>query len=103
MSEKAQVAKASAIAGGSLALGKLVIGIMSGSLALVSEGIHSTLDFGVTVVTWISVTRADVPADREHHYGHGKIENLSAFGQSILLFVTAGWIIKQSIQHLISG
>src|ERR1051325_4828288 len=100
MSEKLQVARTSAIAGGALALLKLLIGIMSGSLALVSEGIHSSLDFLVTLATWVSVKNADEPADSEHHYGHGKIENLTAFAQALLLLVTAMWIIMQAINHL---
>jgi cation diffusion facilitator family transporter len=100
MSEKVQVARTSAIAGGTLALLKLAIGILSGSLALTSEGIHSTLDFLVTLVTWMSVRSADLPADREHPYGHGKIENLSAFGQALLLLVTAFWITVEAYNHL---
>ena len=99
MTEKVQVARTSAIAGGTLALLKLAIGILSGSLALLSEGIHSTLDFVVTLGTWFSVRNADIPADREHHYGHGKIENLSAFAQAILLVGTAFWILVEAYQH----
>ena len=101
MSEKLQVARASAIAGGSLALLKLAIGILTGSLALISEGIHSSLDFVVTLATWFSVKTADVPADREHHYGHGKIENLTAFAQSILLLITGIWIVWEAYSHLV--
>jgi cation diffusion facilitator family transporter len=100
MSEKIHVARTSAIAGGTLALLKLTIGILSGSLALISEGIHSSLDFAVTLATWLSVRSADIPADREHHYGHGKIENLSAFAQALLLIVTAFWILIESYRHL---
>ncbi len=103
MSEKVQVARASAIVVGTLALLKLAIGLLSGSLALVSEGIHSSLDFGVTLATWFSVKTADVPADREHHYGHGKIENLNAFAQAMLLIVTAFWIVVHAYGHLKSG
>jgi cation diffusion facilitator family transporter len=100
MSEKVAVARTSAIAGGTLALLKLVIGLLTGSLALTSEGIHSSLDFGVTLITWMSVQTSDIPADHHHHYGHGKIENLSAFGQAILLVVTGFFILVQSYQHL---
>ncbi|HUO10939.1 MAG TPA: cation-efflux pump [Phycisphaerae bacterium] len=100
MSEKTQVARTSAIAGGTLALLKLVIGLLTGSLALTSEGIHSSLDFGVTLITWMSVRSADLPADHHHHYGHGKIENLSAFGQAILLIVTGFFILVQAYGHL---
>ncbi|HEY4330491.1 MAG TPA: cation-efflux pump [Phycisphaerae bacterium] len=103
MSEKVQVARASAIAGGILALLKLAIGLFSGSLALISEGIHSSLDFLVTIATWLSVKKSDVPADHEHHYGHGKIENLTAFAQALLLVVTAFWIIRQAWDHFTHG
>ena len=101
-SEKVQVARTSAIAGGTLAMLKLAIGLLTGSLALISEGIHSSLDFGVAIITWISVKTSDVPADREHHYGHGKIESLSAFGQAVLLAVTAFWIIIEAYNHLVN-
>ena len=100
MSEKIQVARTSAILGGTLALLKLAIGFLTGSLALISEGVHSSLDFGVTLVTWLSVKTADVPADEKHHYGHGKVENLSAFGQAILLVMTGFWILRASYIHL---
>jgi cation diffusion facilitator family transporter len=100
MSEKLHVARSSALAGGTLAVLKLTIGFLTGSLALISEGFHSTLDFGVTLVTWLSVKSADVPADTEHHYGHGKIENLSAFGQAILLIVTGFFILKEGYSRL---
>jgi cation diffusion facilitator family transporter len=100
MSEKAHVARSSAFAGATLAILKLTIGFLTGSLALISEGFHSTLDFGVTLVTWLSVKSADLPADTEHHYGHGKIENLSAFGQAILLVVTGFFILKEAYTRL---
>lgn len=101
MSEKVQVARTSAIAGGTLALCKILAGALSGSLALVSEGIHSTLDFLVTLVTLFSVTHGDIPADQEHHYGHGKIENLTAFAESLMLVATAIWIYTEAYDHLI--
>ncbi len=100
MSEKIQVARTSAIAGGTLALFKLAIGLLSGSLALISEGIHSTIDFAATLATWLSVKNSDIPADREHHYGHGKIESLTAFGQAMLLFATAFGILLAAYRHL---
>src|ERR1035437_5471010 len=103
MREKEQVARTSAIAGGTLALLKLVFGFLTGSLALISEGFHSTLDFGVTLVTWITVKTADIPADEKHHYGHGKVENLSAFAQAILLVMTALWIVHQAYVHITHG
>lgn len=100
MSEKLDVARSSAIASGLLTAFKLGVGIFSGSLALISEGIHSLLDFAVTVATWFSVRAADIPADPQHHYGHGKIENLSAFTEAILLLITAGFISKEAVHRL---
>lgn len=81
---------------------KLAVGLMTGSLALISEGIHSLLDFLVTLVTWFSVTIADIPPDEQHHYGHGKVENLSAFAEAILLLGTAVFIFIFAIESLIS-
>ena len=73
MSEKIIVARNSAIASGLLSLLKLVVGVLTMSLALISEGIHSSLDFLATLVTWFAVRTAERPADETHHYGHGKI------------------------------
>jgi cation diffusion facilitator family transporter len=101
MSEKVQVARTSAIAGGTLAMLKLAIGLLTGSLGLLSEGIHSTLDFGVALLTWITVKTSDIPADSHHHYGHGKVESLSAFAQALLLTVTAFWIVIEAYSHLV--
>ena len=103
MSEKHDVARSSAIASGILTVFKLAVGFLTGSLALISEGIHSLLDFLVALATWASVRAADVPADKTHHYGHGKIENLSAFTEAILLLATAGFICKEAIARLASG
>jgi cation diffusion facilitator family transporter len=103
LSEKVQVAATSALMGGTLALLKLAIGFFTGSLALISEGFHSSLDFFVTLVTWFSVKTADVPADEQHHYGHGKMENLSAFAEAILLVLTGFWILWESYEHLAQG
>jgi len=100
MTEKEQVAKTSAILGGTLALFKLVIGFLSGSLALLSEGIHSTLDFVVTLGTWFSVKTADIPADREHHYGHGKVEYFSVFIEGTLILVAGIIIIGKATYSL---
>jgi cation diffusion facilitator family transporter len=100
MSEKVQVAATSALMGGTLALLKLAIGFFTGSLSLISEGFHSSLDFFVTLVTWFSVKSADIPADDKHHYGHGKVENLSAFAEAILLVLTGFWILWEAYQHL---
>jgi len=102
MSEKTNVARNSVIASGVLSLLKLSVGGLTGSLALISEGIHSSLDFFATLITWFSVQTAERPADETHHYGHGKIENLSAFAESILLLGTACFIVFEAVAKLIN-
>jgi cation diffusion facilitator family transporter len=82
---------------------KIVVGLLSGSLGILAEAAHSTLDFAAAVVTLIAVRAASKPADRGHAYGHGKVENLSALVETLLLLGTCGWIISQSVSRLISG
>ena len=90
---KTKVAAISIIASASMATIKLVVGIAIGSLALISEALHSSIDLVATIVTWIVVQISDRPADDEHHYGHGKIESLSALGVIAMLYVLAGGIV----------
>ena len=82
---------------------KFVVGIAIGSLALISEALHSSVDLVATVATWIVVRISDRPADDEHHYGHGKIESLSALGVIAMLYVLAGGIVVQAYAHLREG
>jgi cation diffusion facilitator family transporter len=81
---------------------KLVVGLWSGSIGILAEAAHSGLDFVAALVTYIAVRTADRPADASHPYGHGKIENLSAMAETLLLLVTCGWIIYESIERLTS-
>ena len=82
---------------------KFVVGIAIGSLALISEALHSSVDLVATVITWLVVRISDRPADDEHHYGHGKIESLSALGVIAMLYVLAGGILVQAYAHLREG
>lgn len=82
---------------------KFAVGIAIGSLALISEALHSLVDLVATVITWLVVRVSDRPADDEHHYGHGKIESLSALGVIAMLYVLAGGILVQSYAHLREG
>jgi cation diffusion facilitator family transporter len=100
---KTKVAAISMIASASTATIKLVVGIAIGSLALISEALHSSIDLVATIVTWIVVRISDRPADAEHHYGHGKIESLSALGVIAMLYVLAGGIVVQAYVHLREG
>ena len=82
---------------------KLVIGLLTGSLGVLSEALHSGFDLVAAVITYCSVSVSDKPADRNHHYGHGKVENLSAFLETILLLITCVWLIYEGVSRLISG
>jgi len=82
---------------------KIVVGLVSGSLGILAEAAHSALDLVAAIVTWVAVRAAGKPPDQDHLYGHGKVENLSALVETVLLLATCGWIISQSIQRLISG
>jgi cation diffusion facilitator family transporter len=101
--EKQRVAGVSVLAAIFLTVIKLVIGIITGSLGLISEALHSGLDLVAAVVTYFSVRFSDNPPDREHNFGHGKIENISAFIETILLLITCVWIIYEASHRLISG
>ena len=82
---------------------KIVVGLLSGSLGILAEAAHSGLDLAAAVVTLIAVRAASKPPDRGHAYGHGKVENLSAMIETLLLLATCTWIIVKSIQRLLSG
>lgn len=99
--EKQAVARNSMIASGLLAMGKFVAGIFTGSIGLISEGIHSFTDFIATSITWWAVRVSDKPADDEHHFGHGKVENLAAMFEVLLLVAAASWIIYEAVNSLL--
>jgi cation diffusion facilitator family transporter len=100
---KSRVAAISVLASAGMAAAKLVVGIIIGSLALISEALHSSVDVVATIITWIVVRVSDRPADEEHHYGHGKLESLSALGVIALLYVLAGGILVESYGRLVQG
>jgi cation diffusion facilitator family transporter len=100
---KSRVAAISIFASAAMAVAKFVVGIAIGSLALISEALHSSVDVVATVITWLVVRVSDRPADDEHHYGHGKIESLSALGVIAMLYVLAGGILVESWSRLREG
>src|SRR5712672_4120266 len=102
-SVKSRVAAISIFASGGMAVAKLVVGIAIGSLALISEALHSFVDLVATIITWAVVRVSDKPADAEHHYGHGKLESISALGVIALLYVLAGGILVESWSRLREG
>ncbi len=76
---------------------------MTGSLGILSEALHSGLDLVAAVITYFSVSVSDKPADQEHNYGHGKVENLSALIETFLLLITCVWIVYEASNRLLSG
>lgn len=82
---------------------KIVVALLTGSLGILAEAAHSGLDLVAALMTFLAVRVADRPADDTHNYGHGKVENLSAFLEAGLLLLTAVWIIYEAIQRLLFG
>src|ERR1041384_3963885 len=99
-SEKERVALGSIVASGGLTLAKGVVGVLTGSLAILSEAAHSLIDLGATVMTYFAVRASSKPADEQHHYGHGKIESVSALAETALLFVLSGVVIWEAVKRL---
>jgi len=98
--EKNRVALISVSAAILLTATKLVVGLATGSLGILSEAAHSGLDLVAAVITFFAVRISAKPADDKHTYGHGKVENLSAMFETGLLLVTCIWIIYEAIQRL---
>jgi cation diffusion facilitator family transporter len=99
--EKRMVALSSVGAAIGLTGIKFVVAVLTGSLGLLAEAAHSALDLVAALMTFFSVRVADKPADATHNYGHGKVENLSAFIEAALLLLTALWIIYEAINRLV--
>jgi cation diffusion facilitator family transporter len=98
--EKQAVALTSVAAAILLTTLKMVVGILTGSLGILSEALHSGLDLVAAGITYLSVRVADKPADSQHPFGHGKIEHLSAFIETGLLFLTCTWIVWEAVRRL---
>ena len=98
--EKRAVAGNSVLAAVAITSLKLLVGISTGSLGILSEAAHSGLDLIAALITFFSIRVSDKPADAEHQYGHGKVENFSAFIETGLLLLTCMWIIYEAIQRL---
>src|SRR5712672_1615977 len=100
---KQTVALTSIAASAGLTVAKAAVGFATGSLAILSEAAHSLIDLVATVMTYFAVCIADMPADAEHHYGHGKIESLSALAETALLFVLSGGVIWEAGKRLLAA
>ncbi|MGE5734820.1 MAG: cation diffusion facilitator family transporter [Acidobacteriota bacterium] len=98
--EKRAVAGNSVLAAIAITTLKIIVGISTGSLGILSEAAHSGLDLVAAIVTFLSIRVSDKPADADHQYGHGKVENFSAFIETGLLLLTCIWIIYEAIERL---
>jgi cation diffusion facilitator family transporter len=101
--EKKRVAGISVFAAIFLTGFKLIVGLLTGSLGILSEALHSALDLVAAVITYFTVRVSDKPADKHHHFGHGKTENFSALLETILLIITCVWIVYEAVNRLVSG
>ena len=101
--EKRQAAGSSVVAAVALTGTKIVVGLTTGSLGILAEAAHSGLDLVAAVMTLFAVRVSGRPADSDHPYGHGKVENLSALFETLLLLATCVWIIYSAVQRLASG
>lgn len=98
---KRRVALQSMLAATAMTILKLVAGLLSGSLGVLSDAAHSGLDLAGAALTYFSVSVSDKPADEDHTYGHGKFENLSSFGEAALMIVSCAWIIWEAMQRIV--
>lgn len=103
MNVKVRVARLSVVSNTLLIIMKLVVGIITGSVSIISEAIHSSMDLVAAIIAFFSVRVSDNPPDKRHPYGHGKFENISGVIEALLIFTAAIWIIVESVKKLIGG
>ncbi len=95
-----KAALSSVVAACFLTLFKIIIGFQTHSLGILAEAAHSGMDLMATLITYWAVSLSSKPADEEHHFGHGKIENIAALIETLLLWITCGWIFKEVFGRL---
>src|SRR6516225_4032445 len=101
MNEKEKVALGSIAASAGLTAAKAVVGLLTGSLAILSEAGHSLLDLSATVLTYFAVRISGKPADAEHQYGHGKVESVTALAETALLSLLTAIVVFEAARRLI--
>lgn len=102
MNKKVSAARLSIFSNTGLIILKLIVGLISGSVSIISEAIHSFMDLLASIIAFFSVRISDKPADERHPYGHGKFENISGVVEAVLIFVAAFWIIYEAIKKIIN-
>jgi cation diffusion facilitator family transporter len=98
--EKTAAALSSVIAAIGLTTFKIIVGLLTNSLGILAEAAHSGLDLAAAAMTFFAVRVADKPADKEHPFGHGKVESVSALFETLLLLATSTWIIYEATHRL---
>jgi cation diffusion facilitator family transporter len=101
MNVKVKTARLSILSNTLLIIMKVVVGILSGSVSIISEAIHSSMDLVAAIIAFISVKVSDNPPDSKHPYGHGKVENVSGVIEAVLILVAAALIITEAIKKLL--
>lgn len=101
MNTKTKIARLSVASNSLLIVMKLIVGIISGSVSILSEAIHSSMDLLAAVIAFLAVRVSDTPPDSRHPYGHGKVENISGVIEGILILVAAAMIIVEAIKKLL--
>lgn len=100
---KTEIARLSVASNSMLVVMKLVVGIISGSVSIISEAIHSSMDLLAAIIAFFAVKFSDLPPDKGHPYGHGKVENISGVIEGLLILVAAIWIIVEAVRKLIGN
>jgi cation diffusion facilitator family transporter len=100
MNAKVSIARLSIVSNTLLIIMKLAVGIISGSVSIISEAIHSSMDLLAAIIAFLSVKVSDNPPDSRHPYGHGKVENISGVIEALLIFIAAIWIIIEAFKKL---
>jgi len=100
---KKKAAFMSILSNSALIVLKIIAGLISGSVSIISEAIHSSIDLVAALIAYFSIKQADKPADHFHPFGHGKYENLSAFAESLLIIAAALFIIYEALERMFSG
>lgn len=101
MNSKTKVARLSVISNSALIFMKLLVAVSTGSISILSEAIHSTMDLAASIIAFFSVRISDKPADENHPYGHGKFENISGVIEALLILAASIWIIIESTKKII--
>jgi cation diffusion facilitator family transporter len=97
---KTSVALLSVVSNSALVLLKLLVGFVIGSISVISEAIHSAVDLVAALIAFVAVRKSGKPADADHPFGHGKVENISGTVEAVLIFLAAGWIIFEAVKKL---